>query len=67
MADESVQDQIKVASAEAKLELLQAIKKQASSTNNAGTLQALGYAYALTVGASVTHLPGGPTAVNVSK
>ncbi|BBX69593.1 hypothetical protein [Mycolicibacterium psychrotolerans] len=67
MADDDVQDQITEASEAAKLAILRRIEKLASGTNSGSTLQSLGYAYALVVGAAHGYLPGGPTDVNVSK
>ncbi len=43
---------------ETKEALLEAIKAFAPKAGSAGALQALGYAYALTVGATTGRLPG---------
>lgn len=67
MADDDIKQQITEAQQAAKLAILRKIEKIASGTTSGGTLQSLGYAYALVIGASPTHLPGGPHEVNVSK
>ena len=67
MADDDIKTQITEASQAAKLALLRQIEAQAPKHSTASSLQALGYAYALVVGAAPTQLPGGPLSVNVSK
>ncbi|WBP93861.1 hypothetical protein O6072_22960 [Mycolicibacterium neoaurum] len=67
MADDDIKTQIAEAQQAAKLAILRRIEKQASSTNSSSSVQSLGYAYALVVGAAPGYLPGGPTDINVSK
>jgi hypothetical protein len=63
MAD---QDQIDAAARDAKLVLLEQIKKSAASTTIASALERLAYAYSLTVGGAFGKLPGGPTQITTS-
>ena len=64
MADD-IKAEITEAQQAAKLEILRRIAVVAPSSS-APSLQALGYAYSLVVGAAPAHLPGGPLSVNVS-
>ena len=66
MADDDIRTQITEAQQAAKLAVLNRIA-QVAPNSGAGSLQSLGYAYALVVGAAPSHLPGGPLEVNVSK
>jgi hypothetical protein len=59
-------DQIDAAERDAKLVLLEQIKKSAAATTSASALERLAYAYSLTVGGAFGKLPGGPTNITSS-